>query len=87
MIFASVDCARIAGPGARSIYAFPVQQLVEFVCPTSDWRLNLALSLPITLAFAVLSWKFVEQPGLKIGKDVSAWLDARRDKGRRVSVC
>ncbi|MEJ6012161.1 acyltransferase [Novosphingobium aquae] len=69
------------------IYAFPVQQLVEFVGPTSDWRLNLALSLPITLAFAVLSWKFVEQPGLKIGKDVSAWLDARRDKGRRVSVC
>lgn len=46
------------------IFAFPVQQSVIALIPGIGWLLLLALSLPITLLFAVLSWLYVERPAL-----------------------
>lgn len=50
------------------IYAFPVQQaLVPFSNETAvPWLTNAALSLPITLLLAALSWTFVEKPALAL---------------------
>ncbi len=46
------------------IYAFPVQQaIVSITGPINPWAL-FATAFPITLAFAILSWKFVEYPAL-----------------------
>lgn len=49
------------------IYGFAVQQGIasmgEF---THHWYVNLALSYPIALAFAVLSWVYVEKPALML---------------------
>lgn len=47
------------------IYAWPVQQLWVWLGVASP-LLNIALSLPVTLLFAVLSWHFVEAPALKL---------------------
>jgi peptidoglycan/LPS O-acetylase OafA/YrhL len=50
------------------IYAFPVQGLVVWLIgPTDPWR-NIALALPLTLACAVASWHWVEEPGLALLK-------------------
>lgn len=51
------------------IYAFPVQQTVTyfFNSKLSPW-LNLAISLPITLALAFLSWHIIEKHAMKLKK-------------------
>lgn len=46
------------------IYAFPVQQMVAHTGVTDPLH-NIALSLPITLACAILSWHLIEKPSLK----------------------
>jgi peptidoglycan/LPS O-acetylase OafA/YrhL len=46
------------------IYAFPVQQAVAFWWPgIGPWGMT-ALALPVTLALAVASWRWVEKPAL-----------------------
>jgi peptidoglycan/LPS O-acetylase OafA/YrhL len=45
------------------IYAFPVQQLVASYGVTDPW-LNIAISLPVTLGCAVLSWHLIEKTAL-----------------------
>jgi peptidoglycan/LPS O-acetylase OafA/YrhL len=48
------------------IYAFPVQQtLAVILALKSGWSM-LVLAAPITLAFAALSWRFVEAPALRL---------------------
>lgn len=47
------------------IYAFPVQQWVVFHFPNIDPTGLVCWSLPVTVAFACLSWYLVEQPFLK----------------------
>lgn len=48
------------------IYAFPVQGLIVWVWGGEmDPMLNIALSLPLTLAFAIPSWHLVERPALR----------------------
>jgi peptidoglycan/LPS O-acetylase OafA/YrhL len=48
------------------IYAFPCQQLAMHVAPTlSPWQ-NVAMSIPPTLALAILSWHMVERPALAL---------------------
>lgn len=48
------------------IYAFPVQGLVVWLAgPMGPWT-NIALSFPLTLLCAVLSWHLVEQPALAL---------------------
>ena len=46
------------------IYAFPVQQGVEWFLPGMSPALNIALALPVTLFLAVLSWNIVETRAL-----------------------
>jgi peptidoglycan/LPS O-acetylase OafA/YrhL len=47
------------------IYAFPVQQLFAYHGATTPW-LNMALSLPVTLVLAVLSWELIEKRALSL---------------------
>jgi peptidoglycan/LPS O-acetylase OafA/YrhL len=47
------------------IYAFPVQQSVSAVLDPGPW-LMLVVTLPVTLALAVLSWHLIEKPALAL---------------------
>lgn len=49
------------------IYAFPVQQLVTALLGgRTVWWVNAALSLPVVVALAALSWHGVERPALRL---------------------
>lgn len=48
------------------IYAFPVQQSLVALLPGIDPLPLAALALPVTLVFAILSWRFVEHPALRL---------------------
>ena len=49
------------------VFAWPVQQTVALiVAPTLSWYLNVALSIPIVLGLAWLSWRWVEKPALSL---------------------
>lgn len=50
------------------IYAFPLQQQMVFYHPKMNWLARLALTYPIILAVAVLSWHLVEKPALSLKK-------------------
>lgn len=53
------------------IYAFPIQQTVAHYFPNLRvWWFNLALSLPLAITFAVLSWHLIEKPALRLRKGV-----------------
>ena len=60
---------RVRLPGDYSygvyIYAFPVQGLMVHVFDSQTPIQNIALSLPITLGLAILSWHYVEKPWLR----------------------
>jgi peptidoglycan/LPS O-acetylase OafA/YrhL len=59
---------RLARPGDVSygvyIYAFPVQQLLAAHRPNMDPWLSLLLTVPVTYAVALVSWRLVEKPSL-----------------------
>jgi peptidoglycan/LPS O-acetylase OafA/YrhL len=46
------------------IYAFPLQGLMVWAAGPMGPGMNMALSLPLTLAFAVISWHLIEAPAL-----------------------
>ena len=48
------------------IWGWPVQQLVETIAPSGAWAFNLALSAPMTIGLAWLSWRYVESPALRM---------------------
>ena len=51
------------------LYALPIQQTVAWTLgPANNWLTNVAIALPTTIAFALLSWHFVEKPFLKVKK-------------------
>jgi peptidoglycan/LPS O-acetylase OafA/YrhL len=53
------------------IFAFPVQQTVSLLfAPNSGWVM-FALSLPVTVALAVLSWHYIETSALALKKYVA----------------
>ena len=66
--------SRLAGFARRGdfsygvyIYAFPVQQLVTALLGgRTEWWVNAAISLPVVVALAALSWHLVEQPALRL---------------------
>jgi peptidoglycan/LPS O-acetylase OafA/YrhL len=60
------------------IYAFPVQQTVEFLWPQTGPLFNCLVAFPITLLLAVLSWRLVERPSLHL---VRAMASRRIDPG------
>jgi peptidoglycan/LPS O-acetylase OafA/YrhL len=47
------------------LYAFPVQQTLSYFGITT-WWLHLLISAVVTLLLAVLSWKFIEFPALRM---------------------
>lgn len=47
------------------IYAFPAQQTVAWLLPGITVFEMIALTLPVTLALAVLSWHLIENPALE----------------------
>jgi peptidoglycan/LPS O-acetylase OafA/YrhL len=65
------------------IYAFPVQQLIAYCVPGVSPLANIALSLPITLGLAILSWHLVEKRALAQIKPLANAL--RRLKGNAAS--
>lgn len=54
------------------IYAFPVQQTLASLVPGIGVAGLFLASAAITLALAVVSWRFVEAPMLRKGERVSA---------------
>lgn len=46
------------------IYAFPVQQTLAFLYPSSNIYFHLIVGFIITMLFASLSWHFIEKPAL-----------------------
>lgn len=49
------------------IFGFPIQQTVALLLPAHrEWWINFAISLPVTLLIAVLSWHYVEKPFLRL---------------------
>lgn len=48
------------------IYAFPLQGLVIWLFGPMEPLVNVALALPLTLAFAMLSWHLIESPALEL---------------------
>jgi peptidoglycan/LPS O-acetylase OafA/YrhL len=55
------------------LYAYPVQQMVAQLLPWShEWWLNFAISTPIALGIAMLSWHLVEKPALTLKRFVVA---------------
>jgi peptidoglycan/LPS O-acetylase OafA/YrhL len=61
------------------VWAFPVQQIVTLSFgPAITWYLNLAVSVPVTLAIAALSWRFVESPALKLKKRLAETISSHQ---------
>jgi peptidoglycan/LPS O-acetylase OafA/YrhL len=56
------------------IYAFPCEQIIVFLWHGVSTMALTAVSFPITLALAVLSWHFVERPALSQKTNATAWL-------------
>ena len=54
------------------IYAFPVQQLMVWALGPMTPLMNMALSFPLVLCCAVLSWHFIESPALRLRQRVPA---------------
>ncbi len=50
------------------IYAFPLQQQMEFYHPGINWLKGIALAYPIILGVAIVSWHLVEKPALRLKK-------------------
>ena len=53
------------------IFGFPIQQAITWFLPHHRiWYVNLAIALPLTLAFAVASWHLIEKPALSLRKRI-----------------
>lgn len=50
------------------IYAFPTQQALISIYPGMDTLTNIALSIPLTLACAIASWKLIESYALSAAR-------------------
>lgn len=59
------------------IFAFPVQQAMAFALPSAGPWTNMAVSAPVTLLFAVLSWHLIESKALAKVSPVGDWVSER----------
>lgn len=58
------------------LFAFPIQQTFAHYFPDArEWYWNAAFALTLGLAYAALSWHFIENPVLKRKKAILAWVD------------
>jgi peptidoglycan/LPS O-acetylase OafA/YrhL len=92
LCLAFVPAGRLADFGRRGdlsygvyVYAFPVQQALTSLWGTRmAWWMNAALSFPVVVGLAALSWHWVEKPALSLKKSPPAphrWLRARLRPG------
>lgn len=58
------------------IYAFPAQQTVSWLFPGISAIEMIALTLPVTIALAVLSWHLIEHPALERRERLAALIRA-----------
>lgn len=56
------------------IYAFPLQGLAIWAFGADTPVMNMIVSFPITLIFAIASWHFVEKPAMEMKPKVMGWL-------------
>jgi len=54
------------------IYAFPVQQSIAYLSPQIRPLSMFVLSTIVTVALAILSWRLVEKPALKLKGKLSS---------------
>lgn len=52
------------------LFSVPIQQAVAQYEWAREWWINLAIALPLSVLFAVLSWRLVEKPALDQKKNV-----------------
>lgn len=50
------------------IYAFPIQGLAVWLVGPQEPLTNIAISFPVSLVLAILSWHFIEEPALRVTK-------------------
>lgn len=86
VIFLAVATRPVRVPGGADlsygtyIYGFPVQQTVTLLLgAAASWWLNVAVSLPIALALAWASWRWVEAPALALPRRAASRTRASRD--------
>jgi peptidoglycan/LPS O-acetylase OafA/YrhL len=60
------------------LFAFPLQQAIWQLVPIRAWWMNLALALPLGLAYAAFSWHCVEKPVLARKRALIALLTSQR---------
>jgi peptidoglycan/LPS O-acetylase OafA/YrhL len=66
------------------LYAFPIQQTFCWAFPSYRvWWLNILFALPLTLAWAAMSWTFVEKPMLRRKKLVTSLVEQRGEAAKR----
>jgi hypothetical protein len=56
------------------IFAFPTQQTMLAIMPGQTALHNIALSLPISVMIAALSWHLIEKPSLSYSRRAGDWL-------------
>ena len=55
------------------LYGYGIQQAVAYLFPsTREWYWNILIALPVTIAVAMLSWRFVEAPTLALRKRLTS---------------
>jgi peptidoglycan/LPS O-acetylase OafA/YrhL len=67
------------------IYAFPIQQALVATFPTATPAANFMLALAISLAFAAMSWHFVERPALSHKKLFSGMHPSKQRRPQELS--
>lgn len=48
------------------LWGWPVQQICAQIFPKSSYLINIILSIPITILFAIISWHYIEEPALML---------------------
>lgn len=58
------------------LWAFPIQQIVAAYAPEMDNLVGLAISIPLTIIAAALSWHIVEKPSIRLARRLATSLSA-----------
>ncbi len=60
------------------LYGFPIQQSLLFAFPVfrQSWPMLFSAAAPITIAFAMLSWHWIERPALRLKHVIAPKLPA-----------
>ena len=56
------------------IYAWPIQQLLNFYFPNQNYLFNMIFAIFLTIPFAYLSWVLIESKSIKLGKQLQTYV-------------